>query len=94
MFLEHDQQWKHLVLALLASPTNAYQAFCKYTCNYAYVYAYMKNVLRGPACNYLLCGRRTCEVFLSRGTETLFLIDVMWSPVAGRNTLKRSKTYR
>ena len=25
----------------------------------------MRRVLRGPACDYLPCGRRTCEVFLS-----------------------------
>ena len=52
-------------------------------------------VLRGPACDYLPCGKRTCGIFLGRGTgETPFLIDVMRSPVAGRNALKRSKTYR
>ena len=50
-------------------------------------------ILRGPACNYLPCGRRTCEVFLGRGTETPFSINVMRSPIAGRNALKRSKTY-
>ena len=55
----------------------------------------MRRVLRGQACDYLPCGRRTCEVFLSRGTgETPFLFDVMRSPVAGRNALKHSKTYR
>ena len=48
---------------------------------------HMECVLRGPACNYLLCGRRTCGVFLSRGTETPFLINIMWSPVTGRNPL-------
>ena len=37
MFLEHNQQWKLFLLAQLASPINAYQAFCKYTCNYAYM---------------------------------------------------------
>ena len=39
-------------------------------------------VLRGLACNYLPCGRRRCEVFLSRMTETPFLID-MRSPITG-----------
>ena len=34
--------------------------------------------------------RRTCEA----GGLTPFLIDIMWSPVAGRNALKCSKTYR
>ena len=52
----------------------------------------MGRVLRGPACDYLPCDRRTCEVFLSRGTETPYLIDVMRSLSAGRNALKRSKT--
>ena len=47
-------------------------------------------VLRGQACDYLLCGRRTCKVFL---TETPFLIDIMRSPIAGRNALKHPKTY-
>ena len=50
------------------------------------------HVLNGPACDYLPCGGRTCEVFLGQGTETPHLFDVMWSPVTVRNTLKRSKT--
>ena len=51
-------------------------------------------VLRGLACDYLPCGRRTRKVFLGQGTgETPFLIDVMRLPVAGRNALKCSKTY-
>ena len=37
-------------------------------------------VLRGPACNYLPCGRRTCKVFLGWGTKTPFLFDVMLLP--------------
>ena len=49
-------------------------------------------VLRGPACDYLPCGRRTCGVFLGRGTEMLFLFDLMRSLIAVRNALKRSKT--
>ena len=49
-------------------------------------------VLRGPACDYLLCGRRTCKVFLGWETETPFLFDIMPSPVTGRNALKLSKT--
>ena len=49
-------------------------------------------VLRGLACDYLPCGRRTCKVFLGRGTETAFLFDAMRSPVAVRNALKCSKT--
>ena len=53
------------------------------------------HVLRGLACDYLPCGRRMCEVFLSQGTgEMPFLIDIMRSPVAGRNALKCSKMYR
>ena len=33
--------------------------------------------LTGPVCNYLPCGRKTCEVFLSRGTEMPFLIAII-----------------
>ena len=48
-------------------------------------------VFREPASDCLPCGRRTCKVLLSRGTETPFVIDIMRSPVAGRNALKHSK---
>ena len=48
----------------------------------------------GLACDYLPCGRRTYEVFSSWGTEMPFFIDVMWSPVAGRNAMKCSKMNR
>ena len=49
-------------------------------------------VLRGPAYDYLPCGRRSCKVCLGRGTETPFLFNAMRSPVAVRNALKCSKT--
>ena len=49
-------------------------------------------ILRRPACNYLPCGRKTCEVSLGLGTETPFLFNALQSPIAGKNTLKCSKT--
>ena len=54
-------------------------------------------VLRGPACDYLPCGRLTCEVFFGwrprrrRPHDVDKLIYVMRSPVAGR---KRLETFR